>query len=148
MAQGQPQSIASMAVDYDFCFDIFQYWLINNLLKISWQQWAVNMCFSCPVKLDKAFLCPNGSRSLTYSHSLTNKHNTYSTTLLLVNSVCSNDSVGLVGVWSFIYLRANINIRRIVSHAGRNSCWVGNLLSFWVTAWLKITPRSGGGKTS
>lgn len=81
-----------------------------------------------------------------HAHTATN--NTYSTTLLSVNSVCSNDSVGLVGVRSLIYLHANINIRGIGNPAGRSCCCVGNLLSFWVTAWLEIAPPSEGGKIS
>lgn len=81
-------------------------------------------------------------------HPHADRHTYYSTTLLSVNSVCSNDSVGLVGVQRLIYLHANINIRAIGSHTEGNCCCVGNSLSFLVTAWLEIAPRSGGGKTS
>lgn len=53
---------------------------------------------------------------------------------LSVNSICSNDSVGRVGL---AYFHANINTREIASPVGRICCCVGNLFSFWLTAWLE-----------
>lgn len=106
----------------------------------------------------RADLSPDGSGSSARSHNMcsqsaykhthTTANNTYSTPLLSLNSVCSYDSVGLVGVCSLIYLQANINMRGMNSLVGRNCCCVGNFLSFWVTAWLKITRWSEGGKIS
>lgn len=76
------------------------------------------------------------------------QHNTLRTPLLSVNSVCSNDSVGLVGVRSLIYLHANINIRGAGSPTGSQRRCLANLLSFRVTARLnEIAPRSGGGES-
>lgn len=58
-------------------------------------------------------------------------------TLLLVNTACSNDCVGLVGVRRLIYLVANINMGAAGSRWETNGGCVDNSLSVWVTLSLK-----------
>lgn len=50
--------------------------------------------------------------------------------LLSVNRARCNDSVGLVGVRSLIYLHASINTREVGILVGEIHCCVGNLPSF------------------
>lgn len=126
----------------------------SNLSKIYREQWGVNILFVPPLKWVKAHLCSDGTKPWTYSHNmcrqwaLTHAHAPTKHTTFV--SVCLNDRTvsALVGVPTLIYLCANMNISESGGHVERNGFSVANVLSYWVTAWSRITPSSEGGRTS
>lgn len=73
---------------------------------------------------------PSGPLSRTNVQSVHSLSHAAANLLLSVNSARCNDSVGLVGVRSLIYLHASINTREVGIVVGEIRCSVGNLPSF------------------